>query len=105
MNKQLILIFTFLVAPQNMLASTTRANIYNTRKTSYQFGALITACIALPLSALFFYRGMKAFDERKAIAESIPGSNLFIVPGSSHSTLIEHRDLFNQVVLEFFERK
>lgn len=39
------------------------------------------------------------------IAESIPGSNLFIVPGSSHSTLIEHRDLFNQVVLEFFERK
>ena len=78
MNKKLILIFTFLVAPQNMLASTPRANIYNTRKTSYQFGALITACIALPLSALFFYRAMKAFDERKAIMESIPGLEDYI---------------------------
>ncbi|MBK6347615.1 MAG: alpha/beta hydrolase [Bacteroidales bacterium] len=39
------------------------------------------------------------------IAESIRGSNLFIVPGSSHSTLIDQKDLFNRVVLEFFEKK
>ncbi len=39
------------------------------------------------------------------IAESIPGSNLFIVPGSGHSTLIDHKDLFNQVVQNFFEKK
>jgi len=39
------------------------------------------------------------------IAESIRGSSLFIVPGSSHSTLIDQKDLFNRVVLEFFEKK
>jgi pimeloyl-ACP methyl ester carboxylesterase len=39
------------------------------------------------------------------IAESIPGSNLFIVPDSGHSTLIDHKDLFNRVVLNFFEKK
>lgn len=73
MNKQLTMILIFLVAHQNMVAYAPKANMRNSKKIVYQCGALITACIALPLSALFFYRGMKAFDERKAITESIPG--------------------------------
>lgn len=36
------------------------------------------------------------------IAESIPGAYLWILPNSSHSTLIDYKDLFNQVVGDFF---
>jgi pimeloyl-ACP methyl ester carboxylesterase len=36
------------------------------------------------------------------IAESIPGAYLWILPNSSHGTLIDHKDLFNQVVDDFF---
>jgi len=37
------------------------------------------------------------------IAESIPGAFLWILPNSSHGTLIDHKDQFNQLVDEFFK--
>lgn len=36
------------------------------------------------------------------IAESIPGAFLWIVPNSSHGTLIDHKTLFNRLVDDFF---
>lgn len=36
------------------------------------------------------------------IAESIPGAFLWILPNSSHSTLIDYKDHFNEVVGDFF---
>jgi pimeloyl-ACP methyl ester carboxylesterase len=36
------------------------------------------------------------------IAESIPGAFLWILPNSSHATLIDHKEQFNQVVGDFF---
>lgn len=38
------------------------------------------------------------------IAENIPKSNLWIVPNSGHSTLINYRDLFNKTVDDFFKK-
>ena len=38
------------------------------------------------------------------IAENIPKSNLWIVPNSGHSTLINYRDLFNKIVDDFFKK-
>ena len=38
------------------------------------------------------------------IAENIPKSNLWILPNSGHSTLINHRDLFNKTVDDFFKK-
>lgn len=37
------------------------------------------------------------------IAESIPGAYLWILPNSSHGTLIDHKNQFNQVVDDFFK--
>ncbi|GAB4038344.1 alpha/beta fold hydrolase [Spirosoma jeollabukense] len=37
------------------------------------------------------------------IAEAIPKSYLWILPNSGHSTLIHYKDLFNQVVGDFFK--
>jgi len=37
------------------------------------------------------------------IAKSIPNSYLWILPNSSHSTLIDYKDLFNKTVDDFFE--
>ena len=37
------------------------------------------------------------------IAESIPKAYLWILPNSGHSTLIHYKDLFNQVVGDFFK--
>ncbi len=39
------------------------------------------------------------------IAKSIPGAFLWILPNSSHSTLIDYKDRFNEVVGEFFGDK
>lgn len=39
------------------------------------------------------------------IAESIPGAFLWILPNSSHGTLIDYKDRFNEVVGEFFGYK
>jgi pimeloyl-ACP methyl ester carboxylesterase len=36
------------------------------------------------------------------IAQSIPDACLWILPNSSHSTLIDHKDQFNEVVGDFF---
>jgi pimeloyl-ACP methyl ester carboxylesterase len=36
------------------------------------------------------------------IAQSIPGAFLWILPNSSHSTLIDYKDKFNEVVGDFF---
>jgi len=36
------------------------------------------------------------------IAKSIPGAYLWILPNSSHGTLIDHKTLFNNVVNDFF---
>ena len=36
------------------------------------------------------------------IAQSIPNAFLWILPNSSHSTLIDYRDWFNEVVRDFF---
>lgn len=36
------------------------------------------------------------------IAQSIPGAFLWILPNSSHSTLIDYKDRFNEVVRDFF---
>ena len=38
------------------------------------------------------------------IAESIPGSFLWILPDSGHDTLISYKDIFNQVVSGFFSK-
>jgi pimeloyl-ACP methyl ester carboxylesterase len=38
------------------------------------------------------------------IAQSIPESYLWILPNSGHGTLIEHKDLFNATVSEFFKK-
>jgi pimeloyl-ACP methyl ester carboxylesterase len=38
------------------------------------------------------------------IAQSIPESYLWILPNSGHATLIEHKDLFNATVSEFFKK-
>jgi pimeloyl-ACP methyl ester carboxylesterase len=39
------------------------------------------------------------------IAQSIPNAFLWILPNSSHSTLIDYKDRFNEVVGEFFSEK
>lgn len=39
-----------------------------------------------------------------AIAQAITRSYLWIVPNSGHGTLIEHRDEFNKIVDDFFEK-
>ena len=39
------------------------------------------------------------------IAESIPGAYLWILPNSSHGTLLDYRDRFNEVVDEFFRNR
>ncbi len=39
------------------------------------------------------------------IAKSIPGAYLWILPASSHSTLIDYKDRFNEVVDDFFSNK
>ena len=39
------------------------------------------------------------------IAESIPGAYLWILPNSSHGTLIDYKDRFNEVVDEFFRNR
>ncbi len=39
------------------------------------------------------------------IAQSIPGAFLWILPNSSHSTLIDYKQRFNEVVGEFFGNK
>lgn len=39
------------------------------------------------------------------IAQSVPGAFLWILPNSSHSTLIDYKQRFNEVVGEFFENK
>ncbi len=39
------------------------------------------------------------------IAESIPGAYLWILPNSSHGTLIDYKDRFNEVLGEFFGDK
>jgi pimeloyl-ACP methyl ester carboxylesterase len=39
------------------------------------------------------------------IAQSIPNAFLWILPNSSHSTLIDYKDRFNEVVGEFFSGK
>jgi pimeloyl-ACP methyl ester carboxylesterase len=39
-----------------------------------------------------------------AIAEAIPKSYLWILPNSGHSTLIVYKDLFNQLVGDFFKK-
>ncbi|MVM37387.1 alpha/beta fold hydrolase [Spirosoma sp. HMF3257] len=38
-----------------------------------------------------------------AIAEAIPQAYLWILPNSGHSTLIRYKDMFNQVVEDFFK--
>ena len=38
------------------------------------------------------------------IAENIPQSNLWILPNSGHSTLINYKDLFNKTVNDFFRK-
>ncbi|NEU69537.1 alpha/beta hydrolase [Spirosoma agri] len=37
------------------------------------------------------------------IAEAIPNSYLWILPNSGHSTLVRYKDIFNQVVGDFFK--
>lgn len=39
-----------------------------------------------------------------AIAQAIAKSYLWIVPNSGHGTLVEHRDEFNKIVDDFFEK-
>jgi len=39
------------------------------------------------------------------IAESIPGSYLWILPNSGHATLITYKDQFNETVMNFFREK
>lgn len=39
-----------------------------------------------------------------AIAQAIPQSYLWILPNSGHSTLMVYRDMFNQVVSDFFRK-
>jgi pimeloyl-ACP methyl ester carboxylesterase len=39
------------------------------------------------------------------IAKSIPNSYLWILPNSSHSTLIDYKDLFNKTVDDFLENR
>jgi pimeloyl-ACP methyl ester carboxylesterase len=39
-----------------------------------------------------------------AIAQAISKSYLWIVPNSGHGTLVEHRDEFNRIVDDFFEK-
>lgn len=38
------------------------------------------------------------------IADAIPKSYLWILPNSGHSTLITHKDIFNQIVEDFFRK-
>jgi pimeloyl-ACP methyl ester carboxylesterase len=38
-----------------------------------------------------------------AIAEAVPQSYLWILPNSGHSTLITYKDMFNQIVGDFFK--
>jgi len=43
-------------------------------------------------------------EHTTAIYENIPHAYLWVVPNSEHATLKQHRDEFNQVVDEFFEK-
>ena len=37
------------------------------------------------------------------IYQHIPKASLWVIPHSGHATLIQHRDIFNTVVQEFFK--
>jgi pimeloyl-ACP methyl ester carboxylesterase len=39
------------------------------------------------------------------IAEAIPGSELKVIPGAGHCMHWEARDITNELILEFIERK
>lgn len=41
-------------------------------------------------------------DHTEALAKAIPGAQVWIVPDASHSAMIEHWDIVNPRVLEFF---
>jgi pimeloyl-ACP methyl ester carboxylesterase len=43
-------------------------------------------------------------DHTRALARMIPGAELWIVPGASHSVMLEQPDLVNQRVLQFLAR-
>ena len=73
------LLISFLLFQANFAGALNHSySLHVPKKSAYRYGPMITACIALPLSGLFFYRAMKAFDERKAIMESIPGLEDYI---------------------------
>ncbi|MEO5988709.1 MAG: alpha/beta hydrolase [Candidatus Eisenbacteria bacterium] len=44
-------------------------------------------------------------DHSEALAHAIPKAELWVVPGASHSVMMERPDLVNSKVLEFLERK
>ena len=78
MNKASIVLFVFLVFNQTTTSYVpSRGTIYSQQRVS-KFWPTITTCITVPLSALFFYRGIQAFDERQAITKSIPGFEDYI---------------------------
>lgn len=43
-------------------------------------------------------------DHTEALAKAIPGAQVWIVPDASHSAMIEHWDIVNPRVLEFFAK-
>lgn len=73
MNKTTIMLFTFLMFNQTATSGMTIKGVCYSQERVSKFWPTLTACITLPLSAFFFYRGMQAFDERQAITKSIPG--------------------------------
>ena len=44
-------------------------------------------------------------DHSEALAKAIPGAELWIVPGESHSVMIERPEVVNPKVLEFLRAK
>ena len=63
------------------------------------------ARISAPTLVLVGDDDMVSFEHTVALFRAIPGSELAIVPGTSHRVLMEKPDLVNRLVLDFLEQE
>jgi pimeloyl-ACP methyl ester carboxylesterase len=62
------------------------------------------ARITAPTLVLVGDDDMVSFEHTVALFRAIPGSELAVVPGSSHAVVIEKPELLNRLVLDFLEK-
>jgi pimeloyl-ACP methyl ester carboxylesterase len=63
------------------------------------------ATITAPTLVVSADDDMIAFEDTLAIYRGIPGSELAVIPGTSHALVFEKADLINRVILDFLENE